>query len=434
MEDHAAIPTGQVIPTDPVNILTDISTKSYSELFYDGKLWLVDEFANNDFLVGLIVPLMLGWIVYINRGVFSTIVKYIKMSTTSEVTFNSDNNYYHDITEYLYKHSVSKMFQRFFILTYSWSSNSMQLTVGYGHSFGFIGGWPVIINRRIEDSQAGRFKEIVNITIIGGRTKVIKVLTDATTEIVTRDNDADVIRIYQVDKDGDPIKVATKPYRSLDTVIIPQGDKDYIIDKLQEFMNSEESYNRKGLPWHIGLILSGPPGTGKTSLIHAIASHFKRNIYFHKGGAIDTGGMNMSDSILVIEDIDANGMSVQSRETNVDGPDDELINILSNNSMANVLNVLDGLLSPHGLITIATTNHYNSLDPAIVRPGRFDVHLEFKNMEFPEWGGLCTLLERAPPIKENDYVVISPSQARYILLYYTDEEIVTYFQKEKNTL
>jgi chaperone BCS1 len=428
MEEHNVPDT-----TVPDLIIPDFNT-IVNDVYDQSHIWLIDQINNNDFLVGFMFTAAVAALAYISRGLWGTLIRYIKIMSTSEITFNSDNNYYHDISEYLFKHSVSKMFQRFFILSYNWKDDGMQLTVGYGRSFGFIGGWPVIINRTREDSTSSRFKEVINIIIIGGRHSVIKCLIDACADIVHKDNFDDFVRIYKIAKDGEPTEVAKKPYRSLDTIIIPQSDKDYIIDKIDGFIKSEKKYLSMGLPYHLGIILSGPPGTGKTSLIHAIASHYKRNVYFQTGMTIDTSAMDINKSILVIEDIDTNGMSVKKRQETEMSSDGDLIKAINEQSMSSILNVLDGLLSPHGLITIATTNHYESLDPAIVRPGRFDVHLEFNLMDWAEWLGLSKLLDREQNIiSEGEYSIVSPAQARYMLLYYTDDEITEYFNNQKHT-
>lgn len=390
--------------------------------------WLFKEFGSNDFLIGILVPGLLAYVAYTGRHIFGLMINYIKMMTTSEITFNTDNNFYDELAEYLYNKTVSKLFQRFFILSYSWNSSDLQLTVGYGRSLGFIGIFPIMINRVVEESQSARFKERITITVFGGRRQVINRLLDNMRDVIKIEKESNSIRIYNM-SGGDITLTAKKPKRSMDTILIPQKDKDYITHKLEEFMESEQDYIRKGVPYHMGVILYGKPGTGKTSLIHALASRYNKDIYFYQGGPLDLSEVDLSNSFLVIEDIDVNGLNVSARESGSSNNEktDDLSKYIGVN-MSTVLNFLDGLTSPHGLITFATTNHYDQLDSAIIRPGRFDVHKEFGDMKWPEWCGLCTLLERNNPITEDMFKEISPAKARYMLMYYNDVDIINQFK------
>lgn len=157
------------------------------------------------------------------------------------------------------------------------------------------------------------------------------------------------------------------PARDLDTVILPPGVKESFVDDLAGFFAAEAKYAELGLPWHRGYLFEGPPGTGKTSLARAAASHFNLDVYFLTISDVteDATLHNLiaevpARSMLLLEDIDV----ASSSHIRDDG--------LQRVSMAGLLNALDGIVTPHGLITVMTTNHVERLDPAIVRPGRVD--------------------------------------------------------------
>ena len=146
-------------------------------------------------------------------------------------------------------------------------------------------------------------------------------------------------------------------------------EKEPVLDFIKTFETSEDSYLEKGIPYHAGILLHGVPGTGKTSLVHALCHKTGRSpqlLDLHdlkKGQLISLLEQDWSDKFLVIEDIDASGVP---KDRDGEGK----------LTMAALLNALDGLATPHGMITIATTNHIDKLDPALVRPGRFDLVTE----------------------------------------------------------
>lgn len=172
-----------------------------------------------------------------------------------------------------------------------------------------------------------------------------------------------------------------KPYRSFDTICLPKKQLNKIITDLKNFMDpkTEERYSKLGLPFKRNYLLEGLPGTGKSSLIHAIASELNYDICvltFH--AKIDDVTMmkalrNIEDkNILVLEDIDS--LFIERKKSD---------NHKNRISFSGLLNCLDGLAHKHGLITIMTTNYKMNLDSALIRPGRIDymMNFDFANKE-----------------------------------------------------
>lgn len=152
----------------------------------------------------------------------------------------------------------------------------------------------------------------------------------------------------------------------------------------------------------------GPPGTGKSSIIAAMANYLKFDVYDldlkEVQGNSDLRKLlvgTKNRSILVIEDIDACGLGLQSRETENDSPnsndDDDKI------SLSGLLNFVDGLWSSCGdeRIIVFTTNHKERLDPALLRPGRMDVQVE---MSYCTYGGFKVLAFSYLQVKEEEKV------------------------------
>ena len=102
------------------------------------------------------------------------------------------------------------------------------------------------------------------------------------------------------------------PKRNIKTIDLPKKDIDYILNDINVFYSNEKEYTKLGIPWKRNYLLEGPPGTGKTSLIYAIASHFNLDVYIiNLGPKIDDSVYMKAVSklpkkaILVLEDLDA---------------------------------------------------------------------------------------------------------------------------------
>ncbi|KZT21329.1 P-loop containing nucleoside triphosphate hydrolase protein [Neolentinus lepideus HHB14362 ss-1] len=191
-----------------------------------------------------------------------------------------------------------------------------------------------------------------------------------------------------------------KMRRPLDSLILEPGAVERIIADMQEFMKMENWYVDSGIPHRRGYLLHGPPGTGKTSTIHAIAGELDLDIYtvsLASGNIDDTRLQHVvsqvpARSILLMEDIDC---AFPSRDDEVE--ESAAANFLSSGLMPHVpsrvnrrsarrslvtlsglLNVIDGIGSEDGRMFFATTNYVDRLDPAFLRPGRIDVKIEYK--------------------------------------------------------
>lgn len=164
------------------------------------------------------------------------------------------------------------------------------------------------------------------------------------------------------------------PTRYIDTVFLPHGEKEALMSDIDYFLEHEQEYAKIGAPWHRGYLLYGPPGNGKTSLVQALAHHYDRSVYNLPLSVINSDSQLLERlnqmqgaSLLLVEDIDIFKDSVNRENQKHNGP-----------TLAGLLNAFDGINTPNGLITFFTTNNKESLDEALVRPGRMDMHLELK--------------------------------------------------------
>ncbi|CAO2140787.1 unnamed protein product [Urochloa humidicola] len=176
-----------------------------------------------------------------------------------------------------------------------------------------------------------------------------------------------------------------------------------IMEDLKAFREAKEYHSKVGKAWKRGYLLHGPPGTGKSTMIGATANFLGYDVYDLDLTSIKDNAelrklfLDTTDkSIIVIEDIDAIEVELttkrKGKEAAEENNDKHLVTIeLSDKTKDNGKVTLSGLLSfVNGLwsacgserIFVFTTNHVDRLDPALIRRGRMDRHIEMSYCRF----------------------------------------------------
>lgn len=177
--------------------------------------------------------------------------------------------------------------------------------------------------------------------------------------------------------------------RGLDSVALDKNQEILIKKEITTFVNDKKFYEKTGMPYRRGILLFGNPGTGKTSLVNAISSHLSRDIYYLNLRIVkDDNELSTlfsavpSNQLIVLEDVDSQSNVLLKRDSTIIPENFSNVQlksksqIICNFSLSKLLNCLDGHIMAEGNIIIMTTNHVNHLDPAVIRPGRMDLHLE----------------------------------------------------------
>ena len=190
------------------------------------------------------------------------------------------------------------------------------------------------------------------------------------------------VSIYRVDRYGSWMASSGISKRSSDSVHLPGTMKEDLLDDARRFIGPDvrQWYNDRGIPYRRGYLFHGPPGSGKSSLCHVLASVLEQPIYVL---SLSSGSMGdaeflerMSEvpprSIVLMEDIDA--AFVQRTET-AEKNEAKKAGV----SFSALLNAIDGVGAVEGRLLCITTNHIDRLDKALIRPGRVDRRFQFNH-------------------------------------------------------
>ncbi|MBR2835991.1 MAG: AAA family ATPase, partial [Coriobacteriales bacterium] len=153
-----------------------------------------------------------------------------------------------------------------------------------------------------------------------------------------------------------------------------------------DVLKNPQKYSSRGMRPIKGIVLEGPPGNGKTLFAKALASEAGVNFIATKGADFQSALMSLgarkirmlfrkaarhTPCIIFIDEFDAIGERRSYAGTGIDKENNRIITAM--------LNEMDGFTSHDGILVIAATNSYASLDAALVRPGRFDLHYTVGN-------------------------------------------------------
>jgi chaperone BCS1 len=347
---------------------------------------LIELLKNPIFAGGL--PLMLiGAVGALLRSVPMAIINFIWKYIVTEIDITNQDRGYKWVEHWFSNHAFAKKWIKSVSFTTEFNANGEPIVIlspAPGFHFMFHNRKLFWIYKARKDSQGMQpaygsksppFMETIRICTFGGNRNFIQELLMSAYKVAAVTEEVGV-KVYNYN--GWWKLCDTKPYKAAESLILDNNILQDAFEDSETFLASRDWYNYMSIPWRRGYLLYGSPGSGKSSLVLTLASHLKVPVY-----VINLADPEMTDSrltealsgneekmsILLLEEIDC---IFEQREKADENAKDAV-------TFAGLLNALDGLTAPEGRILIMTTNHFDKLDPALIRPGRADKHYFIDN-------------------------------------------------------
>ncbi|KAF9075150.1 mitochondrial chaperone BCS1 [Rhodocollybia butyracea] len=254
------------------------------------------------------------------------------------------------------------------------SSVFFNLVAGTGmHWFNYRGVWMQVLRERDTRSlqlMSGTPWETITLTTLSRDRQIFPLLFTEAKDLALKDQEGKLVIQTPWGTEWRPFGVPRRK-RPLRSVVLDEGVGEGIERDVGEFLGRRKWYVDRGIPYRRGYLFHGPPGSGKSSYIQALAGSLNYNLCLlnlsERGLGDDKLTFLLSTvperSFVLIEDVDA---AFNKRvQTSEDG-------YQSSVTFSGFLNALDGVASGEERIVFLTTNHLERLDPALIRPGRVD--------------------------------------------------------------
>lgn len=350
------------------------------------------ELLHSQFFIGGFMLMLSGAMMAILRRVPDDIYTWMKDQFSVRMTVLDNDPIFEALLSWLDAHPYSRKTRNLTASTlHEGEEQSTMLSPGVGnHLLKFKGRW-VWLHRKREDisapSSGGGLNsrnqvkmENITLTMMGRSQDALRqLLIESGNAMKARTQDKVAVYVAEY---GYWRKLRGANKRPLTSVMLPDGQSEELMSDVHWFLHSRESYNSCNVPYRRGYCFYGLAGSGKTSTVMAIASELNLSLYVLPLSLPNMDDQQLSSlmlmvrpgSVILLEDVDAANLT---RETVVQESSSPTKS--SGITLSGLLNCLDGVAAQEGCLIFMTTNHIEKLDSALIRPGRVDVQVEFKN-------------------------------------------------------
>jgi chaperone BCS1 len=411
---------------------------------------------NTDMILTMIISLYgITIVMFLFKSIPDKIINFLLYHFTTKISIFSMDKCYYSLIKLFQKDNLVDRARNLRLINghYGYSDN-IDKSIGPGTHYFFYKHKPIKIHYKIEQTQYSDEKIHITMTKFGRSHKLFDELLVDLQTLIKIDNKVNELAIHSYNPEDARWRLETHILkRNFNTIFIEDSIKNRLLNHLDNFYASEDWYHERGIPYQTGICLHGPAGTGKTSIVKGLASHYNKGLCILRSSEIDKLPHALkqlpSDSFVVIEDIDTSSIVVE-REPNetlenslyrlgknknnakdsveaevpvadVTAPPkkknntektENKIDISSSYSkvyLSDVLNAMDGLISIEKRVIIFTTNHLEKLDRALIRPGRIDCLERIDYISYTQFKRFCylfyktTITDEEKDILENKY-------------------------------
>jgi chaperone BCS1 len=370
---------------------------------------LGDFLRGNHFASGGLVVGLAGVVIAVLRKLPGQIVRFAWRQISIEVAVRNDTDLFDAVEHWLARRGTGGR-TRVFAAQYRFGAPELdpagdqqadgldrrkvaglELAPGEGSHWIWFCGKPVLLVRSAErpkqqTNYIGRARESFTLYFPGRRLDLPTAFLNEAVEFCNPP-DRKLVRIFTAGLDEWRASSACR-VRPPGTVVLRDGVLDRLVADVRRFFDRQAWYTEIGIPYRRGYLFTGPPGNGKTTTVQVLAGVFGAPVC-----VLDLGNPMLSDEKLrvlmntapvgaffLLEDIDAL-FRKRHRQVTPKTDEGEAAPPTAGITFSGLLNALDGVMAPSGRLVFMSTNHPEKLDPALIRPGRVDVRIEFPDAD-----------------------------------------------------
>ncbi|EKG14218.1 ATPase AAA+ type core [Macrophomina phaseolina MS6] len=370
-------------------------------------------------IAGLVWGLLAGYMLL--KSYWAALETLILAHYACTLTIHSGERIGDDVVEWMSKNLEldSNVFEIHYSRAPEEERANIQLKPGLGtHTFRYGGTWLRISRSRIkvgerEGGKIGLAKEVLKISSFGRGNSVLQAFLEECRDFASNQV-GKLTHIYRTSPQarGRWDSPTSRVSRPMSTIDIDEAVKKNLLEDARRYfhVSARNFYANRGIPHRRGYLFYGPPGCGKSSISQAMAGHFRIPIF-----TVSLASSDMTDDVLeqlfdgvadrcdppkcivLLEDIDSAGISrekmraarARRRQRGV--------------TLSGLLNIIDGVAALEGRLLIMTSNTPDTLDAALVRPGRIDKQVYFGPVTHAVAASIFARMFTVGPDEQFDY-------------------------------